>query len=105
MSPSTALIIETSTPQASLCIVRADGAIESRSFQSDRSHNSALFEPLRELLAGVPHLDLVLVGSGPGSYSGTRVGIAAAQAPVSATLMALPVNLVDAVVGVVPSVV
>ena len=67
MSPSTALIIETSTPQASLCIVRADGAIESRSFQSDRSHNSALFEPLRELLAGVPHLDLVLVGSGPGN--------------------------------------
>jgi tRNA threonylcarbamoyl adenosine modification protein YeaZ len=73
-----ALVIETSTAQASLAVVTATG-IEQRAFSSDRSHNALLFQPLGELLAGHPPLELVLVGSGPGSYSGTRVGIAAAQ--------------------------
>ncbi len=72
------LVIETSTPRASVALVHADGRIDERGFQSDRSHNAMLFPPLKELLAGVD-VGLVLVGSGPGSYSGTRVGIAAAQ--------------------------
>jgi tRNA threonylcarbamoyl adenosine modification protein YeaZ len=38
-----------------------------------------LFGPLDALLGEDREIDLVLVGSGPGSYSGTRVGIAAAQ--------------------------
>ncbi|MGC4013199.1 MAG: hypothetical protein QM755_01595 [Luteolibacter sp.] len=52
-----------------------------REFCSDRSHNAVLLGPLGELMAGLSPEDigLVLVGSGPGSYSGTRVGIAAAQ--------------------------
>ena len=52
-----------------------------RGFCSDRNHNALLFAPLEELLQGEARrqIDLVLVGSGPGSYSGTRVGIAAAQ--------------------------
>lgn len=74
------LVIETSTPQASLALVFPDGRIEERIFQSDRNHNAALFGPLQDLLAGGSQtLERVLVGSGPGSYSGTRVGIAAAQ--------------------------
>ncbi|MGA0846813.1 MAG: tRNA (adenosine(37)-N6)-threonylcarbamoyltransferase complex dimerization subunit type 1 TsaB, partial [Luteolibacter sp.] len=73
------LVIETSTDQASMVLVAADGRVEQRSFRSDRSHNALLFEPLSELLCGVSNLERVLVGSGPGSYSGTRVGIAAAQ--------------------------
>ncbi len=73
-----ALVIETSTPHASIALVDGD-IISQRAFQSDRSHNALLFEPLEELLEGRQPLDLVLVGSGPGSYSGTRVGIAAAQ--------------------------
>jgi tRNA threonylcarbamoyladenosine biosynthesis protein TsaB len=73
------LVIETSTPHASIALVGPDGVIEQRGFCSDRNHNAMLFEPLQELLAGRPEVGLVLVGSGPGSYSGTRVGIAAAQ--------------------------
>lgn len=75
------LVIETCTAHASIALVGPDGGIEQRSFRSDRSHNSLLFEPLRELLdrSSRPVIRLVLVGSGPGSYSGTRVGIAAAQ--------------------------
>ena len=75
------LILETSTPHASLAVVRPDGEIELRAFSSDRSHNAVLFSPLKEVLDARGDLDigLVIVGSGPGSYSGTRVGIAAAQ--------------------------
>lgn len=52
-----------------------------KSFTSNRRHNSRLFQPLSEIIVGSGRrpIDAVLVGSGPGSYSGTRVGIAAAQ--------------------------
>ena len=73
------LVFETSTPHASVALVGPDGAVDQRGFHSDRNHNALLFEPLQELLGGDMKPSLVLVGSGPGSYSGTRVGIAAAQ--------------------------
>lgn len=81
MSDAFTLILETSTPRASLAAIGPDGRMEFREFTSDRSHNAVLFTPLRELLdsRGRAEIGLVLVGSGPGSYSGTRVGIAAAQ--------------------------
>ena len=75
------LVLETSTPQASLAAIEPDGRLVQREFTSDRSHNAVLFSPLQELLDAreTSEIGLVLVGSGPGSYSGTRVGIAAAQ--------------------------
>lgn len=62
-------------------MVDSGGTLSQLDFTGDRSHNAVLFSPLRELLdsIGSGTLGLVLVGSGPGSYSGTRVGIAAAQ--------------------------
>jgi len=97
------LVIETSTPHASIALVDADGHVETRSFCSDRNHNALLFEPLGELLDGRPRpqIALVLVGSGPGSYSGTRVGIAAAQGVAIA--MGCPAVAVPSVLAV-PSV-
>jgi tRNA threonylcarbamoyl adenosine modification protein YeaZ len=94
------LVIETSTPHASIARVDADGYVETRSFCSDRSHNALLFDPLRELLDGKPRpeIALVLVGSGPGSYSGTRVGIAAAQGVAIA--MGCPAVAVPSVLAV-----
>jgi tRNA threonylcarbamoyl adenosine modification protein YeaZ len=79
MSAASTLVIETSTPHASIARVGPDGSLEQRAFCSDRNHNALLFEALQELLGGDGKPSLVLVGSGPGSYSGTRVGIAAAQ--------------------------
>jgi len=75
------LIIETSTPTGSIALVSEGEIVGEKSFTSDRRHNAALFEPLGEILAqhGSRSFDAVFVGSGPGSYSGTRVGIAAAQ--------------------------
>ena len=81
MQGTLTLILETSTPQASLATVMPDGTLDQREFTSDRSHNAVLFTPLKEVLdaRGQLEIGLVIVGSGPGSYSGTRVGIAAAQ--------------------------
>ncbi len=81
MSDCFTLILETSTPHASLAGIEPNGRLQQREFTSDRSHNAVLFSPLKELLDAreAQDIGLVLVGSGPGSYSGTRVGIAAAQ--------------------------
>ena len=78
---SLTLVLETSTPHASLGLADGAGGFSETGFQSDRNHNALLFGPLAELLAekDPAEIGLVLVGSGPGSYSGTRVGIAAAQ--------------------------
>lgn len=75
------LIIETSTDSASLALAVDGQIVIEKSFTSDRRHNALLFGPLAEIVEeyGSRQFDAVLVGSGPGSYSGTRVGIAAAQ--------------------------
>jgi tRNA threonylcarbamoyl adenosine modification protein YeaZ len=91
------LVLETSTPTASLLLVHDDGSVSPRSFQSDRSHNAELFRPLQELMAEKPKLELVIAGSGPGSYSGTRVGIAAAQGVAIA--MACPAVAISSILG------
>ncbi|RFC45574.1 MAG: tRNA threonylcarbamoyladenosine biosynthesis protein TsaB [Verrucomicrobia bacterium] len=76
------LAIESSTPQASLALLDPafGNVVWERSFTSDRAHNSVIFEPLREGLAvlGERRLSGIVLGTGPGSYSGVRVGIAVA---------------------------
>lgn len=71
------LALETSTRQASLAVWRDGEVVREWSFCSERSHNSLLFAPLREAWA-VAKPDLMVVGTGPGSYAGVRVALAAA---------------------------
>jgi tRNA threonylcarbamoyl adenosine modification protein YeaZ len=76
------LFIESSTPRASLALLRGSTAVFEESFIGDRSHNALLFDPLQKalsLLQTGETLETVVIGTGPGSYSGTRVGIAAGQ--------------------------
>jgi tRNA threonylcarbamoyladenosine biosynthesis protein TsaB len=76
------LFIESSTPRASLALLRGNEVAFEASFTGDRSHNALLFDPLQRALAlleGGEKLEAVVIGTGPGSYSGTRVGIAAGQ--------------------------
>lgn len=77
----TVLLIETSTEAASVALAVDGRVVVEKAFVSDRRHNALLFGPLAEIVGihGGKSFEAVLVGSGPGSYSGTRVGIAAAQ--------------------------
>ncbi|MEM1296269.1 MAG: tRNA (adenosine(37)-N6)-threonylcarbamoyltransferase complex dimerization subunit type 1 TsaB [Verrucomicrobiota bacterium] len=75
------LAIETSTPNAHLAILSHEGdevVFETR-FHSDRAHNSRIFDPLASALEAANDLTRLAVGTGPGSYSGVRVGIAIAN--------------------------
>jgi tRNA threonylcarbamoyl adenosine modification protein YeaZ len=77
---SSILAIETSTPTGSVAVVCDDEIRFEKCFTSERSHNSQLFAPLREALEICgPSLRAVVVGLGPASYTGVRIGIAAAQ--------------------------
>ncbi|MEX2579929.1 MAG: tRNA (adenosine(37)-N6)-threonylcarbamoyltransferase complex dimerization subunit type 1 TsaB [Verrucomicrobiales bacterium] len=74
--------IETSTAKASLALL-APGRGEvvwETDFTTDRAHNSAIFGPLGAMLdRHRSDLRGIVVGLGPGSYSGIRVGIAVAN--------------------------
>lgn len=72
------LSIECSTAHASLCL--AGEASYSCEWVAERNHDAHLFPALRGALAalGAAPLGAILVGSGPGSYGGVRVALAAA---------------------------
>ena len=74
------LAIETSHPRGSVAVVRDGEVLFEQTFTSERSHNAQVFAPLAEALRiSSDGLRAIVVGLGPGSYTGARIGIAAAQ--------------------------
>lgn len=83
MTDNWTLALETSVTNATLLLAKNDEHFASRSFSSERSQECDLFGPLTSILAELPEgerLSTIIIGTGPGSYNGARVGIATAQA-------------------------
>ncbi len=74
------LAIETSSPHASLCLAENEKLLYNTQWSTERNHDTYLFPALQNAIniLGQCQLDYVLVGSGPGSYGGVRVALAAA---------------------------
>ncbi|MCS7008765.1 MAG: tRNA (adenosine(37)-N6)-threonylcarbamoyltransferase complex dimerization subunit type 1 TsaB, partial [Chthoniobacterales bacterium] len=78
--------IETSTELSGIAIVSLDGELlAEKSFEGPRLQTGPLFSIAHELFEqvvsfrGKPEFSAIVAGTGPGSYSGVRVAIAAAQ--------------------------
>jgi len=72
------LAIECSCPQGSVAVLRDGAVVKSWEFESPRGRGSELFAHLESAIGGHGSPDLVVVGTGPGSYNGLRTSIAAA---------------------------
>jgi tRNA threonylcarbamoyladenosine biosynthesis protein TsaB len=76
---STTLVIETVTPVCSVALVAMDGSLlAERHERIGRGHAERLVPMIEELLAG-GRAESILVDCGPGSFTGLRVGLAAAH--------------------------
>jgi tRNA threonylcarbamoyladenosine biosynthesis protein TsaB len=73
------LAIDTSSQVGSVALGNDKVVVQSIEFKGPKRHSAALFPALVRL--GIPRLKLrrIIVGLGPGSFSGIRVGLAAAQ--------------------------
>jgi tRNA threonylcarbamoyl adenosine modification protein YeaZ len=75
------LALDLSSPRGVLAVVRDGEVLHQAVFVSERSHNARLFAPLVEALQRLESTPArLVVGTGPGSYTGVRIAIAAAQA-------------------------
>ena len=76
------LAIDTSTENCSVALVH-DGKLTTRNIESPREHSQKLLPFVEEVLdsAGVSlaELDGLVVGAGPGSFTGVRIGVSMAQ--------------------------
>lgn len=73
------LVIETATAACSVALLGEAGVVDARHLDVGRGHAEQLLPMIAELIRG-GRADRILVDCGPGSFTGIRVGIAAARA-------------------------
>lgn len=85
--------IDTSGPIGSVALMTSDGMLEERSITSERSHLEQLLPLVKDMLraADVTAADIkgIAVGLGPGTFTGTRIGISTGRA--LAQTLAIPI--------------
>lgn len=82
MSAEWQLGIESTAPRGSIVLVRGGEVVAGAEFEAQPNHSAVLSASLAEVLGALPagaRLSGVVVATGPGSYNGARVGIAAGQ--------------------------
>jgi len=72
------LAIECSSREGSVAVLQGGTVLHSAHFPSPRGRGGEIFTRLESALREMPRTDLVIVGTGPGSYNGLRTSIAAA---------------------------
>lgn len=78
MGDSLTLVIDTATPACSVALLAGGAAVAEAHELVGRGHAERLLPMIHSLLAG-RRPDAILVDCGPGSFTGVRVGLAAAQ--------------------------
>jgi len=80
MNAPVIIAMDLSTPRGHVVAWSGGQSLYEAHFTSERSHNSLLYTPLGEALeAAGDGIALLVVGTGPGSYTGVRISIAAAH--------------------------
>lgn len=78
------LAVDTTSPGGSAAVLRDERVIGSVSTWTEETYSSRIFRQvdflLEELALGLSQVDLFAVSSGPGSFTGLRVGLAAVKA-------------------------
>lgn len=77
------LAIDTAAPRLQLAVLRADGSVDISIDDIATGHAELIFERIATLLSrnglGYPDLARVAVTTGPGSFTGLRIGLSAAR--------------------------
>lgn len=78
--PRTILALDLSSTRGVIAVLRDGEVLFEAAFTAERSHNAQVFAPLGQALEAIgTEPAIVVIGTGPGSYTGVRIAIAAAQ--------------------------
>ena len=87
------LAFDLSTREGSIAVADDDRLIVSRQWSNDQRNSAPFFQALDQIVREYSSPEMIIVGTGPGSYTGSRIAISAAvglQATTGATLCGLP---------------
>jgi tRNA threonylcarbamoyl adenosine modification protein YeaZ len=72
------LAFDLSTPRGTIALVNEEGVLGATDWPNDRRISAPFFATLKEIIREHGAPETIVVGLGPGSYTGTRIAISAA---------------------------